>query len=182
MESVSITMAKITKVSLKKHLDELDKKELVEEVLKLYSKFSQVKEFYQMELSDDTKAFVDSYKKKIKAIYFPARGYRYPRASAIRRLISKFKKVAVFDFDVVDLLLYRVENGIAYSKTFGGIDEAFFTSITSSYDEALKLITKSNLHTEFKDRCRQIVTDAEYMGWGFHTNLSYAFGECFGEE
>lgn len=175
-------MAKITKLSLKKHLDELEKKELVEEVLKLYTKFSQVKEFYQMELSEDTKAFVESYKKKIKAIYFPARGYRYPRASAIRRLISKFKKVAVFDYDVVDLLLYRVENGIAYSKTFGGIDEAFYTSIESSYDEALKLIIKSNLLSEFKDRCQEIVNGSEYIGWGFHDNLSDAYEECFGEE
>jgi hypothetical protein len=162
-------MAKITKLSLKKHLDELDKKELVEEVLKLYTKFSQVKEFYQMELSEDTKAFVESYKKKIKAIYFPARGYRYPKASTIRRLISNFKKVAVFDYDVVDLLLYRVENGIAYSKTFGGIDEAFYTSIESSYDE-------------FKDRCGQIVADSEGIGWGFHDSLSYAYEECFGDE
>jgi hypothetical protein len=175
-------MAKITKLSLKKHLDELDKKELVEEVLKLYTKFSQVKEFYQMELSEDTKAFVESYKKKIKAIYFPARGYRYPKASTIRRLISNFKKVAVFDYDVVDLLLYRVENGIAYSKTFGGIDEAFYTSIESSYDEALKLIVKSNLFGEFKDRCGQIVADSEGIGWGFHDSLSYAYEECFGDE
>ena len=172
-------MAKITKLSLKKHLDELDQKELVEEVLKLYTKFSQVKEFYQMELSEDTKAFVEGYKKKIKAIYFPAKGYRYPRASAIRRIISKFKKVAVFDYDVVDLLLYRVENGISYSKTFGGIDEAFYTSITSSYDEALKLITKSNLFNEFKSRCQQIVTDSQQIGWNFYDNLSYAYKECF---
>ncbi len=103
-------MAKTTKLSLKKHLDELEKKELVEEVLKLYSKFSQVKEFYQMELSEDTKAFVEGYKKKIKAIYFPARGYGHPRASAIRRLISNFKKVAVFDYapeNVNEISVYR---------------------------------------------------------------------------
>jgi hypothetical protein len=172
-------MAKITKLSLKKHLDELDKKELVEEVLKLYAKFSQVKEFYQMELSEDTKAFVEGYKKKIRAIYFPARGYRHPRASAIRRIISKFKKVAVFDYDIVDLLLYRVENGIAYSKTFGGIDEAFYTSIESSYDEALKLIARSNLFAEFKGRCQQIVADAQYTGWGFHNHLSDTYAEYF---
>jgi hypothetical protein len=172
-------MAKITKLSLKKHLDELDKQELAEEVLKLYTKFSQVKEFYQMELSEDTKAFVEGYKKKIKAIYFPAKGYRQPRASAIRRIISKFKKVAVFDYDIIDLLLYRVENGIAYSKTFGGIDEAFYTSIASSYEEALKHITKSNLYQEFEFRCQQIITDAPYTGWGFQQHLSDMYKACF---
>lgn len=172
-------MAKITKLSLKKHLDELDKDEVVEEVLKLYAKFPQVKEYYQMELSDDTQTFVEGYKKKIKAIYFPARGYKHPRASAIRRIISKFKKVAVFEFDIIDLLLYRVENGIAYSKTFGGIDEAFYTSIQSSYDEALKLIAKNNLFSEFQERCQQIVTDSQYIGWGFHDYLSDAYEEFF---
>ncbi len=175
-------MAKLTKLTQKKHLDELHKKEVVEEILKLYAKFPQVKEYYQMELSEDTQSFVEGYKKKIKAIYFPARGFRHPRASAIRRIISKFKKVAVFDYDVVDLLLYRVENGIAYSKTFGGIDEAFYTSIESSFDEALKLIAKNNLFADFKDRCQQMVNDSEYIGWGFHDYLLEAYEECFGED
>jgi hypothetical protein len=175
-------MTKITKFSLKKHLDELDNKELVNEVLKLYTKFSQVKEFYQMELSADTRDFVEGYKKKIKAVYFPARGYGYPRASAIRRIISQFKKVAVFDYDVIDLLLYRVEVGISYSKTFGGIDEPFYNAIQSSYEEALKLIDKNHLSHEFKDRCRQILADSQYIGWGFHDYLSDAFEEYFGEK
>jgi hypothetical protein len=175
-------MAKITKFSLKKHLDELEKKELVEEVLKLYAKFSQVKEYYQMELSEDTKAFVEGYKKKIRAIYFPARGYGHPRASAIRRIISQFKKVAVFDYDVIDLLLYRVETGIAYCKAFGGIDEPFFNALQSSYEEALKLIDKNHLSKDFQDRCRQIVNDSQYTGWGFYDYLSDAYEEYLGAE
>jgi hypothetical protein len=41
----------------------------------------------------------------------------------MRKLLSEFKKVAVFDYGVIEVLLFGVENGVKFSNTYGGIDE-----------------------------------------------------------
>ena len=175
-------MTKISKAAVREYLEEQDQQKLVEEVLKLYTKFDQVKQYYQMELSEDTQELVNQYKHKIRLAYFPTRGFSEPKASAMRKLSSEFKKVAVFDYDVIDVFLYRVENGVEFSNAYGGIDEPFYASHESTYLEALKLIAKNNLHKEFKDRCQQILWNARDTGWGFYDVLSDAYQEYFGKE
>ncbi len=175
-------MAKITKVTFQKHLFQLDRKEMAQELLKLFGKFDNVRQFYQMDLGGDTSELLNVYKEKIRKEYFPNRGFGEPKASIIRKILSDFKKVSVFEHDLIDLLLYRVELGVRFTNEFGDIDEPFYRSVTNSFDDALKLITENISHARFQDRCAGIVLATRHIGWGFHDDLLDGYVACYGEK
>ena len=135
-------MKKSTKKELSKFLKQATKAELEKEVKKLYDKFKEVKQFYQLELAEDTSVVLDQFKAELRKEYFPSRGFGKARNSASRRVVSNFKKIAIFQNDVIDLLLYRVEVMLEFTNAYGDIDEAFYNSLTRSFDEACKLIQK----------------------------------------
>ncbi len=175
-------MQKITKNTLKKHLDTLEKEELINEVLRLYDKIKTVKEFYEMDLGTDTNAVLNEYKAKIEKQYFPKRGHGSPKASEIRKLISDFKKIAAFESDVVDLMIFRVEQAVSFTNAYGDIDEQFYMSAEGVFEDALKLAQKTASLVHIRERAKQIVKDTQNIGWGFNDTLFSTFTEYFGEE
>jgi len=113
------------KKELNKYLSSLSEKELIKEVKKLYDKFGDVKKYYEMELGDNSEKILAEYKAKIKKEYFPTRGYGRARNSVSRKVVLDFKKIAIHQKDVVELLLYRVEMMLKFTNAYGDIDEPF---------------------------------------------------------
>lgn len=74
-----------------------------------------------------------------------------------------------------------MEQGVKFTNAYGDIDEAFYISIENTYEDALKLIAKNNLHDKFKERCENIISDTQGIGWGFHDTLSDYYEEHYGE-
>lgn len=75
-------MKKSTKPLLNKFLKEMTKPELEKEIKKLYSKFKEVKQYYEMELSGDTTDVLNQFKLRLQQEYFPKRGYGKARSGA----------------------------------------------------------------------------------------------------
>lgn len=164
-----------------KYLKTLTKKELVAELQKLYTKFDPVRQFYQLELSDNSEAVLAEFKAKINKEYFPLRGYGAGRSSVSRKVISEFKKISIHSKDVVELLLYRVERMLDFSIAYGDMEEAFYNSLVSSFSEACKLIKKEILESDYKEHCRKLIGLSNNLGWGVYDDLDVYFVECFGE-
>jgi Family of unknown function (DUF6155) len=156
--------------SLKKHLNELEQEELIEQILNLAKRFKDVKVYFDMELGDAKQqaAIVDGYKKKIEKQFFPTRGTGKPKPAELRKLINHFKTIAVFPFDIADLTLYRVEQAVEFNRQEDIYSETFFNSAIAAYEEALKLIQEHQLETHFADRCQAIkkATGRHSWGWG----------------
>lgn len=175
-------MATSVKTQLSKYLKEMTKQDLEKEVKKLYTKFKPVKDFYEMELSGDTTQLVKTAKDQIRKEYFPTRGYGKARSSVSRKVISDFKKIAIFQRDVIDLLLYRVEMMLDFTNEYGEITDAFYVSLESSFEEACKLIEKEKLQAEYKNACKMLVNEAKDFGWGVYEGLSGSFEDVYPEE
>lgn len=173
-------MKKSTKRELTKYLKQATKEELEKEVKKLYDKFKDVKKYYEIEFTDDTTALVENCKATLRKEYFPSRGYGKGRNNASRKVITDFKKIATFQKDVIVLLLYRVEMMLKYTNAYGDIDEAFYNSLTRSFDEACKLIQKEQLEKEFKVYCKELMEQANHFGWGVYDALDYSYQQYIG--
>ncbi|WP_224999828.1 DUF6155 family protein [Cesiribacter sp. SM1] len=162
---------------VKKYLQELSEEELQEELLKLYKKFPIVKEYYQQELSQDGGGLVGDYKKKIRQHYFPSgRSVKRPRAAKTRELLSRFRKLSPFPYDVADLLLYQAETMVEFSASKGSgnrgyISGGFNSTLISRYKEALQLIVAEGLQQDFMPRLQQLLKDARFMRWGTYDGL-----------
>jgi hypothetical protein len=167
--------------SLKKHLNELEPDELVEQILNLAKRFKDVKTYFDMELGDEKQqaAIVDSYKKKIHKQFFRARGVGKPKTAELRKLINHFKSIAVFPFDVADLMLYRVEMTIDFIVGPGEPSDAFHTATLNAYEETLKLIREHQLEGHFRERCEVMCIKIPYKGWGFGKDMAALTNDYF---
>lgn len=168
-------MAKSVKTDLNRYLKELSREELEKEIKKLYTKFNEIKKYYEMELSHDTTAILNEYKLKIKQEYFPKRGYGKARNKESRKVVANFKKISIYPKDVIELLLYRVEMMIAFTNAYGDIDEPFYNSLESSFEEACKLIQHERLVDEYTITCHQLIDQTHDFGWGLYEGLKYSY-------
>jgi hypothetical protein len=168
---------------LKQYLGTRSREQLIAEIGEVFSKIEAVKDYYQSKLNLGYSAEVsEKYKSAIKHEFFPERGFGRARLSVARKAVSDYKKVSDSKFGVADMMLYYVEMGVQFTNTYGDIDEAFYNSMESMYESAVKYIVRHGLQGQFGDRCRRIVTDTADIGWGFHDGLSDIYEEHFKED
>lgn len=175
-------MKKSTKKELTKYLKQATKTELEKEVKKLYDKFKEVKKYYKIEFTNDTTEIVNEYKAAIRKEYFPNRGFGKARSNVSRKVVTDFKKISIFQKDVIELLLYRTEVMLEFTNTYGDIDEAFYNSLTRSFDEACKLIRQEQLEGDFRIYCKELMRAAYNFGWGCYDAMNYSYEQYFGFE
>jgi hypothetical protein len=165
---------------LKQYLGTSSREQLIAEIAEMFSKIDAVRDYYQSKLNLGYSAEVsEKYKSIIKHEFFPARGFGRARLSVARKAVSDYKKVSASKFGAADIMLYYVEMGVQFTNTYGDIDEAFYNSMESMYERAVKYIVQHGMQRQFEERCRRIVTDTSDIGWGFHDGLSCIYEEHF---
>lgn len=154
-------MPKLTKKALLKHLDKSDKEDIVREVVTLFDKFKNVKEFYTAELTDAANPLLERYKRKITEAYLSANPKERTTNLNINKLLKEFKKTSIYERDLADLMLHRVECGVAAFRRDNKRSATFYNCIASTFEEAVKVISADNSVTEFKQRIARILKDSE---------------------
>jgi hypothetical protein len=169
-------MKKLTISELKKILQDKSNEELMNEIVKLYKKFPDVKDFYSLNLSKEGKTEVTKkYKKIIDNQFFPSRGIGKLKLSVARKAVNDFKKISHSTEDIADMMLYYVDNGVMFTNSYGDIYDSFYNSIETMFESALKYIAQKNLQERFYEQCKQIVEDTSGIGWGFSDQMKYLF-------
>ena len=164
-----------------KFINTLDEQDLAKELQKLYTKFPEVKKYYEMELSPTTDKVVEQYKAKIKKGYFKPNGnFGRAKSSVSRKVIAEFKKIAIHQSDVVELWVYRTELMAKYVVERDYYSETFAGSLISSFETCCKMIVKERLESEFEPRCKEIVVLTHEL-WGLPDELQRVYEEYFGE-
>lgn len=167
-------------ISLKGYITNLSQAELEEELLTLIDRFPEIKQYYQVRLNtDQAQPILDVYKKRVKNEFFPERGFGKARLSIARKSILEYKRIATNSLNLVDLMLYYVEQGVRYTLEYGDIDEPFYNSMESVFYNALEIITKDDLFEYFNSKCQKIVNDTSGIGWGFHDTLDDLYKEYY---
>ena len=163
---------------IKKELSKFDKDKLIRLITELYKSNKSVKEYLDFFVNPNEEALYEKARAKVYEAFFPKRGYRH-KLSDGKKAISDFKKLGGSKELLADLMFYYVETGVEMTENFGDIDEPFYSSLESVYEQALKLMQKEKLLDKFKVRANKIVTDTRYFGWGFYDWLSSAYSEFY---
>ncbi len=162
-------MAKSKLTDLKKLIAEMSEDELRLEIIKLYTKLPQVKEFYNQDLmtEEERQVVLKVYKDKIYKQFRTSAGN--PRGmvnnTTIRGIISDYEKIAVFPYDVVDLLIYRVEEATELANDYGGMAESNYNAAITSFKKAMTLVKEHGLMSHFEDRCKMIFKSNNLDYW-----------------
>lgn len=158
---------------LKNHLKALPKEELIKEITELFKKSTFVKDHYVSKFdSEKSSEILNKYKLLIKNEFLPANGFGKARLSVAKKAISDFSKISNNTEFIAELMIYYVEIGVEYTKTYGDITETFYNSMEGMYDKALNLIMNEDHIDKFQKRCFKIIEDSDGTGWGFNEQLT----------
>jgi hypothetical protein len=155
---------------IKKELQKFDKNKLLEVVLDLYKKNKSVRQYFDFYMNPNEKELLQKFKQKVFEAFYPAKGDRYSLKGG-KQAITEFKKYEPSNELVADLMLFYVETAVQFTNDFGDINEAFYSSIGSTYLSSLTLMRKENILNPFSERAKKVVMDTENIGWGLHDYL-----------
>lgn len=173
-------MKEITPRQLKQRLTQLPPAQLVDDIVDLYKKFPAVKDYYQSRLAPASEQqLLEKYKNIIQKEFFPTRGFGKLRLAVARKAITEYQKVSDSIPDLAHLMLFYVEMGVRFTKTYGDIDGPFYDSMETMYERTAKFVVKHKLKEQFAFRFEEIVRKTTDMGWGFHDFLSEVYYEYF---
>jgi len=167
-------MGKMNVTELKKNLKSKTQQELIDDIATLFQSFEVVKEYYQARVFGNDQSVLQKYKAIIEHEFFPSSQRKDPpaRLSVAKKAITDYKKLTDSVTNIADIMVFYVETGVRFTIEYGDIDEAFYLSMESMYEEALKFVVKHGLVSDFRNRLFAIVDDTDAMGWGFHDGLA----------
>ena len=136
----------ITLTILKKYFKDCSKEDLEKDITEIFRKYPAIKEYYQNKLlpQADTE-IIAKYKKIIENEFFPTRGYGKAKLSVAKKAIADYKKICRFPENLIDMMLFYVEQGVKFTNEYGDIEEAFYNSMESMFDKAVKLMDQTHI-------------------------------------
>ena len=161
---------------IRSHLLTLNKDDLLKVIQDLYQLNNDNKVFLNSHLGmGDPETLAQPYRKTIKQVFNPDRGFPSLSLRAARKALNDFRKASANPGAIVDMMLYYVEQGVACTNEYGDINEAFYNSLEGVFEDAVGLINKTGspeMTEAFRSRVEQIIKDTSGIGWGFHDFIS----------
>ncbi len=156
----------MSKRELKKYLHSLSKAQLEEQIEDLYTRFKEVKTYYNFAFNPQEDKLLEEAKVKISREYFPVNGRRAKtRRSVGQKYIKHFITLGVEVTVIADLMLYNLEIAQTYTAQWYVKQEAFYKSMLSSYTQALEFIVANGLQQHFSARIEAITNEATEQRW-----------------
>ncbi len=160
----------MSKRDLKKYLTELNKQQLEEQILELYDKFPAVKTYYDFVFNPKEDTLLKECKIKISNEYFPQKSSGKPRKPKMRRSVAQkyikhFILLGVDPFLIGDVMLYSIEIAQTFSAERLVKPEAFFKSMLSSFEQAIKFMIANGVLDEFMPRIITINKETFKQNW-----------------
>jgi len=156
----------MSKRELKEYIHQLTKAQLQEQITDLYTRFKDVKEFYDFAFNPKENKLMEECKFKISKEYFPVNG-RKPkmRRSVAQNYIRHFKRLGVESALIADVMLYHIEIAQTFCAERYVKQEAFYKSMFKSFTEALTFVEEHGLKKDFITRMEQIAEKASDQNW-----------------
>lgn len=154
------------KKQLKEFIAELSREELEEQLIDLYSRFKEVKTFYDFSFNPKEEQLWEEAKFKISKEYFPPNGRKAKmRPSVAQKLIRHFRKLEVNPELVADIMLYNIEVAQAYHSEKQIQRNAFFKSMQNSFEEAIHYIEVNGYESTFHHRIQEMIQLFHQQSW-----------------
>lgn len=156
----------MSKRELRKYLNDLTKEQMEEQILDLYNRFKEVKEFYDFAFNPRENELMEQCRFQISKEYYPVKG----RRAKLRRSVAQkwIKKLLLLDADasmLADVMLFNIEIAQTYAGEHFIRQDTFYVSMYKSFDEALKFISSKGILNDFRGRIQKIATDAWDQKW-----------------
>lgn len=157
---------------LKKSLQRVDKKELLNVIQELY-KYSEDNRRYLLARfidKEEIQKVLEEYRNIIVNEFFPKKGYGELQYSVAEKAIKEYSEASGDFVGKMELMLTYVENGVEYTNEYGDIDEEFYDKINDMLEQfcaLLKTPEGQSLYPHFRERLLKVRDDSKGIAWGF---------------
>jgi transcriptional regulator with PAS, ATPase and Fis domain len=156
----------MSKKDLRLYLHKLDKEQLEEQIIDLYTRFKEVKEYYDFAFNPKENKLMEECKLKISKEYYPVSGRKAKmRRSVAQKYIRHFNRLGVEPSLVADIMFYHIEIAQTYSSEQYINQEAFFKAMLKAFSEALQYVNEHGIRKEFNERIQQVILMANEQRW-----------------
>lgn len=156
----------MSKRELKKYLKDLTKEQLEDQLLDLYDRFKNVKEYYDFAFNPNENALIELCRFQISKEYYPIGNRRAKmRRSVAQKWIKKLMQLDADPSALADIMFFNIEIAQTFSGEHYVRQEAFFTSFYKSFDEALRFVSEKGILAEFRGRIEKIAGDSWDQQW-----------------
>jgi len=169
---------------IKKAIAGYDRVALVGLIADLYASNAQNKTFLHARFSTGTDA-LRPFLKIIEDTLYPDVYRNKPvQIAKAKKAISDYTKAAGEPKGILELMVFFVETGTAFTVNYGDMDEGFYLALARMYDKALDLVLTMDEETidEYYNRFEDLVTSTSNIGWGYHDALEEMFHNAFPED
>jgi hypothetical protein len=160
---------------LKPHLQHLDKEALLALLRDLYALNADNKVFLSTRfLAVSPEELAAPYRRIVRQVFNPDRGEPSLQVGTARKALNDFKKACADPLQVIDFMLFYVEQGVICTNSYGDISAPFYDSLLAAYRNVAQLVAgikDPDLIEPFQPRFRKIISDTRNIGWGFHDGL-----------
>ncbi len=156
----------MSKRDLKQYVHKLSKEQLQEQITDLYTRFKDVKEYYDFAFNPKENKLIEECKFKISKEYFPHTKRKAKcRRSVAQGYIRHFKRLGVEPSLIADIMLFNIEIAQTYSSEKEIIKDSFSKSMLKSFEEAINYTIENGLSSEFKIRFEKISDESSNQNW-----------------
>lgn len=168
----------MTLTELKKRLKGMTQEEMLALLCRVYKGSKQAQAIIDVALCGDAAEaeLLPVYKNRVHAAFW---GRRFSLKEA-RAAVLEFNRIAQNLENAAELMLFYVECGVAYTLEYGDIDEQFYLSVESMFDNfvaTLNAMDTVDYYQRNADRIHKVCTDVEYVGWGFPDELMESYAQ-----
>ncbi|MFT5749425.1 MAG: hypothetical protein ACI93S_000682 [Ancylomarina sp.] len=156
----------MSKRDLKLYVHDLNKEQLQEQIVDLYTRFKDVKEYYDFAFNPKENKLIEEYKFKISKEYFPHTKRKAKcRRSVAQECIRHFKRLGVEPSLILDIMLFNIEIAQTYSSEKDIIKDTFSKSMLKSFEEAINYTVENGLSNDFMLRFEKITDESSNQNW-----------------
>ncbi len=134
---------------LRKALDDIDKKEIIQLVVDMYKGVPDAKNYLDIFVTGDVNTLVEKYKYEIERYVYPFGRDMILREREARKLIRKVRKMNITELNI-ELELHYVSCCIDVIADFGYCDEDYYISIENMFSAAVKGIQSLGLLEKYR--------------------------------
>ncbi len=155
----------MSKRKLNKYLQTLDAQALREQLMDLYSRFPEVKTYYDFVFDPQEDKLLAEAAGRISEEYFPRRRKRAKaRRSVAHKYIRHFRTLGVAPSVLAELMAFNLETALQYEK-LRNCPDAFYRSMYKSYREWGQHLVHHGIYGEYQERFSRFTEAVAAAGW-----------------
>lgn len=156
----------MSKRDLKNYLSVLTKEQVETQIVELYTKFPDVKTYYDFVFNPNEEKLQREAKVKISNEYFPEKRKRAKmRRSTAQKIIKHFILLGVDAYIIADVMLYNIEIAQVFSENNRITSDTFYKSFYNSFNQSVAFLIEHGILDDFKIRLHKINENVVKQKW-----------------